>query len=548
MELFGDKPASLTHCVPPYVAKLAVRLPGGTAANLDSLLQENTLYPLFQQFYDSYFTSEEDVHTSVSGLQRTFIRIAVRNGATHVCAKCLGTDFDECGTPYIHRSHQIPGITICWRHMCELIDCCPFCRCPIEKHNSLFSVPWSACICGHRIQTAISLNEFDSSHPLSRISAFANDMLCGQIVPTSREALAETYKQCFSELGFGKGTKLDRTAILVGLEEFYGKDSLATLDTAYRHGKTRDWVTMCKSSAIQFVPLGRHLLTAYFLFRTPQRFKERLEEMQRDISINKYSAEKKPRRVKAIKPRANSNITDTKVGIILDEISTSIRTTPSCSLDDLWKSHRASMRYLVKKAPTEIEILRKFFSLERSCDNTTSQHLLVNDIDHLYAVALRQTALSLYASNEKPCKVTRTRIIDATTFPNKKWPDQHRLPESFTLLNEYQETSWHFYARRFLWSLLQLGRYPKSVNEMVDMSGVWHHHVLDLLEYFKDIRLDSLPKNTFVLTILSRYHVSRQWMGPHPEIVGPGRGRYYIRKPKGNIHCRKKYSPATVHG
>lgn len=38
-----------------------------------------------------------------------------------ICPKCVITDIDEFGSPYLHRSHQLSGVMTCYKHNCALI-------------------------------------------------------------------------------------------------------------------------------------------------------------------------------------------------------------------------------------------------------------------------------------------------------------------------------------------------------------------------------------------------------------------------------------------
>jgi hypothetical protein len=67
------------------------------------------------------------------------------------------------------------------------------------------------------------------------------------------------------EIGYGWGnTKVNRTQILEKMEGFYRKEFLIKVDAAYRLGKLSDWFKMLSVSGGAEIPIGRHLLFAYF--------------------------------------------------------------------------------------------------------------------------------------------------------------------------------------------------------------------------------------------------------------------------------------------
>lgn len=65
---------------------------------------------------------------------------------------------------------------------------------------------------------------------------------------------------------------IDRTALLVELEEHFGVDFLDEVDTAYRAGRSQNWLRCCSKSGFFDAPISRHLLLAKFLFGSSQEF------------------------------------------------------------------------------------------------------------------------------------------------------------------------------------------------------------------------------------------------------------------------------------
>lgn len=134
MRIFGT-PANgvdFTDAAPLGIKTLVKQLPGNREARLVEILVANTFVPFVMPVLSS---------TSLSYSVPKF-------NDNNICPSCVGEDEATSGVPYLHRSHQLPAVTACWRHGKKLIDSCSRCLQPFRRLGRFLSVPLTSCSCG----------------------------------------------------------------------------------------------------------------------------------------------------------------------------------------------------------------------------------------------------------------------------------------------------------------------------------------------------------------------------------------------------------------
>lgn len=126
--LFGNKNIIPSIDLPSALTSLQKRL--GTNSPWRSVLDMiniATLYPYHRPFLTP---SRDKLVESIlfdgggKALKVLMGRVANGFGAAdflRYCTVCTGSDINTYGTPYWHRSHQLPGVTTCYLHGCELL-------------------------------------------------------------------------------------------------------------------------------------------------------------------------------------------------------------------------------------------------------------------------------------------------------------------------------------------------------------------------------------------------------------------------------------------
>ncbi|WP_379678384.1 TnsD family Tn7-like transposition protein [Massilia consociata] len=128
-QLFGSCNVIPSPDLPTRLQELQQRL--GSSSPLASaieMIEFGTLYP----YHRPFLTPERGetatnllLHGNGKGLKALIGRLANRFGANpnlRFCAECVQQDLKNHGTPYWHRSHQLPGVTVCPEHETILIS------------------------------------------------------------------------------------------------------------------------------------------------------------------------------------------------------------------------------------------------------------------------------------------------------------------------------------------------------------------------------------------------------------------------------------------
>jgi hypothetical protein len=131
--LFGRvNSLDFTELAPPSLPVLASLLPGDPMVQLGNLLVENTFVPF----------AVPVVRHSIEEYMGTEF------GDSRACLLCLAEDEATVGVPYLHRSHQLPAVTACWKHGAKLVEACPDCEKPFRRPAKFLLAPITSCSCG----------------------------------------------------------------------------------------------------------------------------------------------------------------------------------------------------------------------------------------------------------------------------------------------------------------------------------------------------------------------------------------------------------------
>jgi len=349
-QLFNQSPFSLTTLVQPHLDKLAARLPGSPKFNLKTIQKENTLLPLFQHFSSTHIMCSNPLIESDIRTVEQPRRINGKSALTHICPHCLIEDEKVHAYSYIHRSHQIPGVTVCWKHEVKLLDRCPECQCPFAQPNQLILSAWLGCTCGYNISNCAKAESEPATEVEIGFARFTQALLTADPIQLNTTQLAKLYRKRAADLGFSRGTGLlNRNALFEQLEEYFGAELLSKIDNAYKSGKLSGWFIVVSLSAALEAPLYRHLLLSYFLFRNAQFFLEQARcANQECVAIE-----------------ADENIQSEKKiedELVRDMIEAAQRY--NCDAQKLWKYNFGGMKKLVKTLPNACDIIDARLKIE----------------------------------------------------------------------------------------------------------------------------------------------------------------------------------------
>ncbi len=519
-ELFDSGKFSLTHSVPQHIGRLAERIPGERTAVTEDLYRRSTLLPLFELFGGRTLID----NSKLSSFHR---RIVGNARATYVCPDCLRDDQRDFGTPFLHRSHQLPSSTCCWKHGTQLIDRCPECRCPIEPPIGLILAPWKGCHCGlqyHQLETGASA----SSEAEQMLAKFGHGLLHCPPDVLGLPYFVEAYRNRAKALGFSWGRNVNRKKLMAAIEATFGKTLLATIDWSYRKGQIASWLHVFDMPSAMEASISRHLILGAFLYEDADIL---VGDLRKLVNERRTQGEVSLARVKPVKDDKAASIRKFDPATMLDRVVRLAR-EQKLSVDALWSVEYASMKRLVRHVPGVIEMIEaRLKSSSEKTDKRASKppSRLTPEMDAALAEKVRVAGAAMHADTDKPQRITKNQVLlKAANGKKLAWPTTDTAPLTLAHCESVAESQWHFYARRLLWTMLEFAGRNASKSMLVEASGLEYRKAGDVLDYL--LKFDYQPTPESYSQQLERLGILKKWKGPKPDSQYPKVGRLYIRK------------------
>lgn len=100
---------------------------GAAYGDFDKLCKANTILPIFNKFGliqgQSFQKSNDKKYKVLSNFRLELATVS--NSSPHIwkwCPECLCEEYENFGTTYWHRNHQLPGVYVCTKHLCSLLE------------------------------------------------------------------------------------------------------------------------------------------------------------------------------------------------------------------------------------------------------------------------------------------------------------------------------------------------------------------------------------------------------------------------------------------
>lgn len=525
-ELFKAKPFSLTYSIPPHIDELAIQLPGDPKEQLRRLYQEGTLQPLFDLYLRGRIGQQFDALSRPSGpMPRRILR---ESGNTRLCIECLAEDAATYGIPYIHRSHQIPATTACWKHKTHLIERCPVCRCPIEVSQDLTLVPWRGCVCGHKLSDT-SARRSNSKPTVFELSfaRFGRELLqLAKPIDIGMSGLTLLYRARLAELGLLRGSQLKRKELSASLLEHVGTNLLANIDWAHRNGRSVEWQQTLNPRSGSETPLSRHLIMSHFLFGEATQFLSRAIAAAADGSVAKTPM-RTPRRGQGARELSQDELFERSMKDLVV-----LARENGYTVNDLWKTEYGTMKKLVRWNPKAVQVIEgRLARLSRAAktgDLAQSKPPADSVLDSKWATAIEKAAARLYGSTDRPRRVTMNQLIIEADIRPHNWPTAQNFPKARETCNTLSESAWHFYARKLLWVMRKIPIDPTRKTVISLAAAVDAPKGCDVIQYFID--KGYRPTEEHPMAQLELLGIPKNWVGPYPERQYEASGRAYVPK------------------
>ncbi|MCS0659767.1 TnsD family Tn7-like transposition protein [Massilia terrae] len=505
-ELFSQKPFILSRVVPPFTDVLAARLPGSQTANLQSIINQNTLFPLFRPFLGRV-DSGEKFRPSVSAeevqINHMPSHVVGMSGDAKLCLSCVREDEERHGVAYWHRAHQIPGVTTCCKHNELTISSCPHCERPFQRLTKLLKMPWVACECKEGLREMTGKKpHFELEH---RFAKFTYEMLTAEIPPIRPSTLATVYRDRIRKRGFVRKTLPAVAAFTQSMIETCGEDFIRLVDPAYSSNRIRWWLRFTFLDSGLDLPITRHMLLGMHLFGRPAEFAAAIAateaggEKQHEIKVPEGESD-------------DIELRDQHRKRVLDEL----RRDPKVSMEKLWKKNYRTTAWLFDNDRTW---LKKIVSGAKAEDRTMAYSLEKERAqrDKEYADIVEQFASRLFKQPGKPSLITMEKMFNA--LPKRMgWSaeEEEQYPLLYSRISQCRESTWCFRARRILWAISELKRLDMSLTagNIAPFSRVGYNAVVQIL-HFARWDCEALAAKKFqVADELAKAGIGRTWRGP----------------------------------
>ncbi|WP_370662280.1 TnsD family Tn7-like transposition protein [Massilia solisilvae] len=127
-EVFGSQSLVATSLLPSHLRLMSSRLPERAETCADGLLEQGTIFPYYRPLLAPPQIARclaAANSTDARGLKISLGMVAGRLGGQNplrLCDQCVVEDRNLYGTPHWHRTHQLPGVLVCPRHECFLLE------------------------------------------------------------------------------------------------------------------------------------------------------------------------------------------------------------------------------------------------------------------------------------------------------------------------------------------------------------------------------------------------------------------------------------------
>jgi hypothetical protein len=256
-ELFGTSNISATLDFPSHLADFHSHTYLVFNKSINDIIKDHTLLPLYECFITE--KQAEKIKASMAGRSGNIhTRIGVNAGihssinVPRYCPICFEIDKATHGEGYWHRSHQIPSISHCPLHHCQLHEANAE-RITFNKH---FFIPANQKYCPNRL---VSLNKNPQiSYLISRLATLLYDGSHLKISPYY-------YREALLKAGFAKGTVVNQNELVKSFTSFYSNQTLTYFKSAIGYESSHCWLKAVSRKLRKSVDPIRHILLEEFL-------------------------------------------------------------------------------------------------------------------------------------------------------------------------------------------------------------------------------------------------------------------------------------------
>lgn len=269
--IFGATSVTAVVDLPCRLAAFEAQVPGRKDLEADHLIHNHTLFPLYAAWMPSARAMQIRIAMKAHGGRSVHLRAGIMAGAAatpsflRFCPQCDAENMRKFGHTFWQRLHQIPGVLVCSKHACFLVDSDAKRQHRLKRHA--FVDPDEAAKPSPKIMT-IDTNSVED-RALMNIAAGAEWLLAPGTMSSRRRHWHVRYRELLSERGFATcNGRVDLKRLRQGFQQRYSQTLLERLHCD-RRGK---WIDELVHRPLTTHSPVHHLLLIEFLGIDVERF------------------------------------------------------------------------------------------------------------------------------------------------------------------------------------------------------------------------------------------------------------------------------------
>ncbi len=270
-DLFGSTTACAVVDLPNRLQRLCDQLPKNSSITAESIIQKNTLFPLFQPFLPQHRTLKiiqmmKDSNKGSRIHNTCGVMASTIPAPKHlrVCPQCLTEDEESFGETYWHRIHQVFGVFICPHHQVWLKESNISISSPMNKHVFNLIIP-------NKIDKTIQLENCEDGFNLfEKIAELVYWFLDNTIFPPGLVTLRKHYISFLQNRELATPTgRVRQHDLIEEFTAFFGRVFLQSLKSEVNYSPDNWLSKLLREPRTTTHPI-RHILLMIFLGASPE--------------------------------------------------------------------------------------------------------------------------------------------------------------------------------------------------------------------------------------------------------------------------------------
>ena len=438
-ELYGQRLTTYSINFPLHIESLISNMPVESLISADAIIRKHTLYP----FYTAFLNDERSKEIYNEMLNGKSTRIEAMAGILtskikfftylRYCPSCYREDIGRYGESFWRRLHQVPGVLICPKHLCPLIESNVLAN---NLRREFVSPNEINIVLGNAANTYSSLEIkynliyinnvrklLDNDYPKRELSHFHN-IYINQLVEHSY---------------IKNDNAVQMKRVTEDFELYYSKKYLQYMQSIVDPTNEADWLRIhIRNTEKRKHPL-RHLLLIQFL-------NMEIEEVFSEANVV-------PKKVKKIKytSKTGSERYRIKWLAILKE-------NPTLSRTQLKAIDNATYQWVVRFDRKWYEEVTP--NIRRKYRKSKGEYSKEKDRQVLEEVI--QAIIQLKNKQGKPCRITKSAIKRQAGITVKL--EQHIYKETVAYINDHIEKLEEYRIRKIKWAINELLKEEKVIS------------------------------------------------------------------------------------